>query len=318
LRGEAVLDPHGEGTWTLTEAAIDLGEWFGWVAAKFLPAAAGTSLGGVLTVHGGGTWRGGMLGGRAEVDLKDGRYEDAVRKLVVEGVSLHVTLDDLAARRTGAAQRLTWQGGHYDVVPFGEGRVEFALQGEALHVSTATLAIFGGELQTGAMAMSAEHPNFSVTAQMKGIDVGKLLFLLPPVLAAAQGRLDGRIALRRDAAGLQLGVGRLSLRQGETADLRFTPTPGLLSSRLPVAVKAHYPGLGHLETGGIPLRAELLEVILTPAGDEEGRTASVRIAGGPADPAFKAPVDLQINVRGPLESLVKFGTDSKLHFGNSR
>jgi hypothetical protein len=33
------------------------------------------------------------------------------------------------------------------------------------------------------------------------------------------------------------------------------------------------------------------------------------------DPALKSPVVLQINVRGPLESVVKFGTHSKLRFG---
>lgn len=318
LRGEATLDPQGEGTWLLHEGAIDLGEWFGWVAGRFFPAAAATSLGGTLTMRGQGEWRGGVLGGRAEMELRDGRYEDTARKLVVEGISLKVAFDDLAVRRTSAAQRLTWQGGLYDIVPFGAGRVEFALAGGAVQVSSATLAIFGGELQIGAMVVSEATRDFSVTAHVKGIDVGKLLLLLPPVLATAQGRLDGQIALGRDASGLQIGVGRLALRHGETADLRFAPTPGLLSSRLPAAVKQHYPGLGQLETGGIPLRAELLELVLTPAGDEQGRTAAVRIVGGPSDPALKAPVDLQINVRGPLDSLVKFGTSANLHFGGSR
>jgi len=33
---------------------------------------------------------------------------------------------------------------------------------------------------------------------------------------------------------------------------------------------------------------------------------------------LRAPIDLTINVRGPLESLVKFGTNSRLRFGGGR
>jgi hypothetical protein len=315
LRGSAVLDPRGEGSWRLAEAVIDLGEWFGWLAPRFLPAAENASLNGELTVRGEGTWRGGQLGGRAELALRDGRFEDMGRKLVVEGIAFEVELADVAARRTAGRPELTWRGGRYDVIPFGSGRVEFALDGDRVRVSSATLALFGGELQTAAVELSMNKPALALTAQLHGVELERILFLLPPVLAAAQGRLDGRLELRSDENGLQIGVGRLTLRQGDNAELRLAPSPGLLSTQLPEAVRQHYPGLGQLEMGRIPLRAERLEVFLNPAGDEEGRTATVRLEGGPADPALKAPVVLQINVRGPLDSLVKFGTHSKLGFG---
>ena len=83
-------------------------------------------------------------------------------------------------------------------------------------------------------------------------------------------------------------------------------------------MRRHYPGLVQLEAGGVPLRARELEVLLTPAGDPEGRTARVRLKGGPADPALQAPVDLEVNVRGPLDSLVQFGTHHRVRFGADR
>ncbi len=309
-----MLDPRGEGTWTLGAAAVDLGDWFVWLASRWVSMATGEKLSGALSARGDGTWRGGVLDGRAELGLRDGRFEDAARHLVIEGLALGVEFTDLRARRTAPAQVLTWQGGHYDTVPFGPGRVEFEIEGDIVRVAGTSLAIFGGTLETGAWVWRSDRPMLTVTAELRGIEMGKLLFLLPPVLAAAQGKIDGHIALYRDDAGLQIGAGRLSLRQGEFAVLRLAPTPGLLSGQLPAAVRKHYAGLGRLETGGIPLRAELLEVVLTPLGDAEGRTAVVRIEGGPADPDLKAPVVLQVNVRGPLDSLVKFGTDSRLGF----
>src|SRR5690606_14321121 len=109
----------------------------------------------------------------------------------------------------------------------------------------------------------------------------------------------------RTPNGVQIGNGTLALRAGETADLRLAPTPGLLSSSLPETVLKVYPGLGKIETGEVPIRAERLEVAFTPSGDAQGRTAAIRVVGGPEDPRLRAPVDLNINVRGPLEQLIK-------------
>jgi hypothetical protein len=83
-------------------------------------------------------------------------------------------------------------------------------------------------------------------------------------------------------------------------------------------VRQYYPGLVALETGGIPLRADRLELVMSAAGDEKGRTAVVALEGGPADPALRAPVVINVNVRGPLDQVVAFGTHSRLRFGGGK
>jgi hypothetical protein len=314
----AVLDPLGEGTWRLATGKVDLGEWFGWLVPKIMPDSPAASLTGELNVQGEGTWRREVLAGRVEIAVRDARFEDPTRHVVIEGLGLRMVVDDLQKPRTAGIQELTWRSGKYDIVPFGAGRAEFALNGEELRIVAAKVGLFGGELRVESTVVSTRNADLTVTAMVERIDLSQILFLLPPVLAAAQGKLDGQLSLRRDAAGLQIGSGRLSLRPGETADLRMMPTPGLISSQLPAAVKQHYPGLGRMETGGIPLRAEQLEVILTPEGDRQGRSATVQIKGGPADASLKAPLVLELNVRGPLDQVVKFGTNSNLRFGGGK
>jgi hypothetical protein len=185
---------------------------------------------------------------------------------------------------------------------------------EQVRVTSALIDVFGGELQVGSLVMSTERPEFSVEARLVNVAVDEVLFLLPSVLTDARGRLDGELALKRDAAGIQIGAGNLSLRPGETAELRLS-TPGLISGSLPEAVLQYYPGLAKIETGEVPLRADVLEVTFTPEGDAAGRTAWVHLEGGPVDPNLRAPIDLTVNVRGPLQALIKFGTDSRLRFG---
>ena len=160
--------------------------------------------------------------------------------------------------------------------------------------------------------------SYSLAARMSGVQLAELLPFLPPLLASARGRLDGRISLRSDADGVRIESGHLALRAGETAELRFLPTPGVISGQLPQLVRQYYPGLLQLESGGIPLRAERLEVVMNASGDETGRTAVVSLEGGPSDPALRAPVVIQVNVRGPLDQVVAFGTHSRLRFSDTK
>ncbi len=322
VRGEAVLDPFGEGAWEITAAQIDLGEWFGWVAPQFGPTLSAVTMAGALQVSGRGTWRGGKLGGSASLSLREGRFDDAGRKVMLEGISVDVEVADLAARRTEPEQVFTWRSGRYDVVPLGVGRIEFLLDGDRLSVNQAAIDIFGGELSTGSLVMSTSRPEFSVIARMQGIAVEQILFLLPPVLAEGVGRLDGQVALDRDADGLRIGDGRLALREGETADLRLAVKPGWLSTSLPPDIVKYFPGFRKIESGEIPVRARVLEMTFTPLGDAEGRTAWVHLVGGPSDPELTAPIDTRVNVRGPLDELVKIGADmgtnSRLRFKGAK
>lgn len=316
---ELDLDAAGRGTWRVAGARLDLAAWSVAAARRLGAEFAGATVGGVLEFDGDGTL-GGDDGwtGRGVFRLRDGRIDHAADGVVVEGLGLNLVIDDLAARRSAPAQSLTWRGGRYDPVPFGRGHVEFTLVGDRVEVGEASLEVFGGEIVLGAFAFSTLSRDFAVVARIIGVELTQVLPLLPPVLATAEGQVDGLVTLSRTPAGLAIGTGRLALRSGRTAEVRLTPTPGLISGTLPPKVLEHYPGLGGIEAGRIPIRAEVFELAFTPGGDAQGRTASVRLAGGPFDPALRAPIDLTVNVTGPLESLLKFGTHSRLKFGTSR
>lgn len=312
LRGEARVDPMGEGSWQLHEAEIDFGVWFGWLAPSAAPELADLIIAGSVSASGEGTWRGGKVGGRAKIALRDGRLESPARKSRFEGVVFTVTIEDLQARRTAPGQNFTWTSGRYDQVDLGAGSVEFRLDGDQVKIALATIAVFDGDLAVRSVEFSTKKPEFTASAQMTGVDIGKLVFLLPEILTQASGRLDGYVDLTRDAKGISIGEGYLGLRPGEPATLQFVSRPGVLSAALPPAINKLYPGILQMETAGIPLQADELQVRFVPRGDEEGRTAWVHLAGRPVDPAFKGPIDLTLNVRGPLDELFNAGANSTL------
>jgi hypothetical protein len=170
----------------------------------------------------------------------------------------------------------------------------------------------------GGLRFNLATPEFGIEAAMHGIELGNLLRFLPPVLSEARGKVEGHLTLRRDGRGIEVRDARFALAPGETADLRLAPGLTRIAEGLPEVVRTHYPGLTRLESGGVALRARELEIRLTPDGDADGRTARVHVAGGPEDPALRAPVVLDVNIRGPLDQLLRMGTHSRLRFGNER
>jgi hypothetical protein len=301
--------------WRLRQAELDLARWQAALAAKF-PQLAGINLGGILQAHGEGEWREGQVNGRMWLALADGRVAMPAKKFSLEGIACALQIDDLAKRRTAVAQVVTWQRGAFDVITYDPGRIVFSLDGETIRIDEASLGVLGGRLILAPFVFRVVDPEVTMAARAELIEVKLLLPLLPPMIAEAQGRLNGELTLHRDATGVQIRAGHLGLPAGEMADLRLLPTPGIFTSRLPpFIVKNFYPWLRQIENGTIPLRAHRMDVNFTPTLDAEGRSATVHIEGGPPTHPTKAPLRLDLNVHGPLEPLVKFGTDSRLRFG---
>jgi len=304
--------------WRLKTVELDLARWSEALAAQW-PALAGATLGGRVRMSGEGEWRDGKVSGQVLVRLSDGRVDLPAKKLTLEGLEFALQIDDLAARRTAPTQVFTLRGGHYDTIALGAARIVFALDGDKVQVAEAVLESLGGRMVLAPFTVNLSNPDLTVAARAEGIDVTLLLPLLPPILAEAHGRLDGELAFHRDASGgLQIASGRLGLRPETKAELRLLPTPGLLSGSLPPRVLQAYPGLIKIETGEMPMRADRLEVHITPAGDAEGHSATVHLEGGPVDPTLRAPLVFDLNVNGSLEPLVKFGTDSRLKLGGGK
>ncbi|ACB77316.1 hypothetical protein Oter_4042 [Opitutus terrae PB90-1] len=320
---ELELELHaatGNGTWALSAGRLDAGTWWRALAPKLGAAAEGVTAEGVVELEGKGEWREGGPMGVVKVVWREGglRHEadgwalaqlavagdfaiDAARREVRSEGPFELTIGTITTTRFGARNFL----------------LRALLEAAAtLVVREARIEIAGGDVTLDPCTVPLSPLVLDLKLRLTRVGLQDLAALVPDALAAASGRVDGVVGLRwSEAEGLQMREGHLAVRKDEPAEVRLAPTPGLISASLPAEVLKHYPGLGQIETGEIPLRAELLEVTFTPDGDSEGRTAHVHLAGGPVDPKLRAPVDLTVNVRGPLESLIKLGTSHRLQFG---
>ena len=178
-----------------------------------------------------------------------------------------------------------------------------------------------GKFTTGAITVTGEGTLQGaelagmVTLTLRDVDLGELVLLADAehkYVRSAKGRVEGRVRLRLGTDSPFSHDGELRLAKDSKAVVLLTPSPGLLTSYVPEQVRKLYPGIEAIELGRTALEAGVLRLKLTPAGDAAGRSAVLRIEGHPVDPQIIAPLELDVNISGPVESLLRKALDSRL------
>jgi hypothetical protein len=316
LKLEAI-PPAGDavGSWRVVSGTVDVASWWR-VAASQVKASAvppDLELGGNLEVTGAGTWRGTEFTGTISATLTAGTARSVAQKWEASGVTLasivelghgRVALCSAQLRaETAQAAGLTAQKLIIEAV---------AVDGGRLAVRRAQLETLGGRITLTPFALDPAAPAMQTTAEVSGVALDQLAALLPQSLSEAHGRAEGQIALGWSAAGgLSVGDGWLKLAEGTPASVRLAPLPGLITGQLPPNNPAR-AALSRVELGRTAINLRLLHAEFHPAGDGAGRTATLKLEGEPADPELIAPLQIDVNVAGPIDQLVRLGLDDRM------
>lgn len=310
----------GTGTWQLEETTADAAVWFGPATATAGGATAGLSATGKWLITGAGELERGVPRGSVAISWLDGQVRNETEGWTLDGVGFEAAFAfDAGAKTVRSTQpaRLTIRtittkrlgARNLEITGWLKDRL-------TAEISAAAIEIAGGTAVASPFTVSLEPLRAQLHLQLTRIGLQDVAALVPEVVTGAFGRVDGEVRLGWTAGkGLEIGDGRLVLRSDEPAQVRLAPTPGLITGNLSPTIVKYYPGLDKAELGLIPIRADSLDVTFSPEPDAEGRTAVIHLSGMPDDPKAKAPVFLDVNVRGPLQPFIKLGTGTKLSFG---
>jgi hypothetical protein len=298
--------------WRVTEGRGDLAAWLAALATRpeLQGMLAGMTATGELVFAGSGEWTGDAPTGRWSVNWTGGTVRNTEQNWALEDVSFNAggdVADLLAGRLPLALEVRTIMTGRFGARALAVRAV--LAEGSRVEVASAAVEIAGGRVTTKPFVVELAEPKLDVEIAMERVGLQDVAALVPEFLAEGRGRVNGAVRIGwNEADGPSVGSGWLGIDPGERAEVRFRPNPGLLTSSLPADVLRLYPGLTNVEMGRATLLAEQFDVRLSPEGDGEGRSATVVIAGGPVDKTLKAPMVLNINVRGPLSPLITFGS----------
>lgn len=298
--------------WRVPQAELNLDHWQGFISRVVVLPGGKWELAGQLTGTAQGAYADGKLMLAGEVKLRDGRFGFPARGFEAQGVTADFKFTDL--------DKFISEPGKVHVAEMRAGEIhaanvdlEMAFDTvERVAVQHASLEAFGGRLAAEPFKIFPRLNEFEATLLVDNVAVEELLALAKDTPAKASGRMDGRLPIRVDGNGLRLGTGWLELRRGVYAEVQFNAS-GLLTRGVSTA-SPQYVVLRKIEAGLLRLRLSQLRLDVRPPNVPLGRSAIVHVSGEPTDPEVKAPVTLDLNVNGPIESLLNLGFDNRVRF----
>ena len=320
------------GKWRVTEGAVDLAAWTRpLLAAGAIAAPADLAVEGTLRIAGEGEWTSDGATGRLQLTMDGGKASSAAQGWDAAGISLTGTVD-LTAGGSLEIESLVLQVASVQAAGIAGRDLTVELAGSVpgeVTVRRAEIAILGGTVRVQPFAVDPARPEIRATAELAGISLGEVAGLVPTALAAARGRLEGRIEIAwSEATGFKPQGGALRVAADTPATIRLASTPGFLTQHLPERIKLlpdwlrlpptwfapvnpAYGTLQKIELGEQDLTVEQLRVELYPDGPTGARSATVEVAARPAAGSAVERVSFTVNVAGPLQQVLEIGLDER-------
>ncbi len=328
LRAEAAQPADGApGTWRVVEGSLDLAAWqSAGAAAAGVTLPADFTVTGIVQLSGRGALAEMVPTGTLVATLADGRAGSVEQGWAVSGLALTGTLA-LSAEGVGlqTAQLRVATAEAAGVVARNVFLEASGLSDGRIEVRRADLDVLGGRVALAAFVVDLAAPELRTTAEVTAVALSELAALLPETLAAAKGRLSGRMEVRWNAQdGFEPGKGSLRMLPDEPVSLRLASAPGFLTQHMPERLQLlpeklgalarwlsprnpAYDSLSHIELGEDTLAVEKLRVELYPDGPDGARSALVEVTARPPKGSAVELVSFTVNVAGPLKQVIDLG-----------
>lgn len=319
--------------WQVRRGEVDIGVWWPRLRGLAGEEAAGWSASGRMTLAGEGAWSAAAgPTGEIRVALREGWARSDALEMEVSGVEMDVATRDLVKGALAAGQslrvgRVVKAGAEVsDIV------VEFGLtEARLLEVSRAEAGLLGGRVKVRPFRIAMDALKVAAAAEVDGVELGEVARLMPWAVAAAAGRLRGRIELEWDVQrGLRVRDGGLDIVRVDGAEFRLAKSPGMLTGDLPPKfgffpknwrwlrglgfTNPAYEPLREIELGREGLRIETLQVRFWPDGVGVGRTATMHVVGKPTGGKLVEEVVIDLNFHGPWTDFLSFGLNQEANY----
>lgn len=267
-----------------------------WAGADFAADVAGS---GQLS------WRPGTVSGRATCDIAKADLFWPARKLSVRGAAVALEFPDLPHLRTAPAQRLTFANASVAGLPVDGGELVLAVEApDRLFLERADLRWCGGWLRAYAFRFNPRQPEGDLVLYADRIQVEPFLKLFKSLGTQGSGVLYGRLPLALRSGRIKFSEGFFFSLPGQTGNLQMTDNPWLAQS---LDAGGMDPGMtARVKRALGDFDYSVFRMDLETASAQEARLRFRVFGRSRTDPTLQ-PIDLNVNVNGPLEQLLNLG-----------
>lgn len=320
--------------WRILRGELDLAPWWRALAVRADMAEAlptDLSLTGLVTLQGQGEIGPAGITGAITANTQELAMGSATQGWSVGDLRANARLDFTPEGRMVLAGELV--APRAEVAGMALDDLIAELSGEVtgtLQVTRAEFGLFGGRVEVQPFDLPQAGAETRLQADLKDLALEQLAPLLPATVQSVQGRLHGTVTAAWSAeGGLRPGTGGLVITPEASASMRLAPAPGFLTGHMQARItwlpawlgfvarrlsieNPAYDALSDIEMGRTALAVDQLEVRLNPDGPDGPRSATVAVIARPASGGLVEQVSFTINVAGPLEQVLRLGTEGKV------
>ena len=241
--------------------------------------------------------------GRARV--MEGRVRSG--EMEVEGLAADVPFESGRSFRTIERPVVTFLHAKAGNVRLDQGRFAFQLSPKELFIDRMEVGWCKGSLNAYSVHLNFADPKDDFVVYADRIDLGEALMMVMPFRGEMEGVLYGRFPVGFDRGHVKLSTGFLYSLPGQGGKLRLEDNAQMLSLLDKSGIK------GNVQ---VPLSKALsnmdfstFKMELEPKTDGDG-TLRLKMVGQSNDKDWPAPVDLNLNLHGPLETLLNMGINA--------
>ncbi|MEI6646830.1 MAG: YdbH domain-containing protein [bacterium] len=186
-----------------------------------------------------------------------------------------------------------------------QGEMLFQLTPEEFFIERARVDFCKGQLNTYSIHLNLKQPNADLIVYADRVDLGETLIMVTPLTGKIEGVLYGRFPIKIADKKIHLYPGFLYSLPGQGGTFRLDDVrqiePWLAQAGIQSDVKGPLAkALGNMDFSTLRMELE------TPA-DKGEAVLRLKIAGKSNDKEWPAPVDLNLNLHGPLEKVLNMG-----------
>jgi len=239
-----------------------------------------------------------------QVDVSDGRVKRGA--VDISGITVCVPFEAGVEQRTVGRPFAAFKAMNVGDVRLTDGRVEFQVTPAEVFISRMEAGFGKGKVYTYSIHLDPLNPNAEVTMYADRIDLGELLMdALPFKADKVEGVLFGRFPVAVEDGHIRLKPGFLYSLPGQGGAFRVDDSrvlePWLAQAGIQSDVNAPLAkALSNMDFSVIRVELETNE-------DDDEAVLRFGLKGKSNSKDWPAPVDLNLNLRGPLEAVLNMG-----------
>ena len=186
-----------------------------------------------------------------------------------------------------------------------KGELLFQLTPEELFIERVRVDFCKGQLNTYSIHLNLKQPTTDLIVYADRVDLGETLMMVTPLTGKIEGVLYGRFPVKIADKKIQLSPGFLYSLPGQGGTFRLDDVrkiePWLAQAGIQSEIQRPLAkALGNMDFSTLRMELE------TPP-DKGEAVLRLKIAGKSNDKEWPAPVDLNLNLHGPLEKVLNMG-----------